>query len=160
MTIYIFYSIFIYLIIGIILFFLQRSLTFNKCGPPKSPREYDLSEIKEVFINTPDNLYLLAWFQKPKINNPVLVYFHGNSYDIGERSYRIKRYLDSGWGVLLLAWRGYSGNKGKPTEKNLYVDGQSAVDWLIKFHNIKKSDIILYGESLGCAVAVEIGLFS
>ena len=56
MTIYFFYSIIIYLIIGIILFFFQRSFTFNKCGAPKSPKDYNLPEIEEIFINTPDKL--------------------------------------------------------------------------------------------------------
>ena len=160
MSNYIFSGIFIYLIIGIALFVIQRRMIFNKSGKPKRPAEYGLNEIKEVFIDTLDNLTLLAWFQKPKNNNPILIYFHGNSFDIGERAYRIERYINKGWGVLLLSWRGYSGNKGKPTEKNLYIDGQAAIDWVIKNVNFLKKDIILYGESLGCGVAIELGLKS
>ena len=66
--------------------------------------------------------------------------------------------LIRGGGVLLLSWRGCSGNEGKPTEKNLYIDGQSAIDWVTKNTNYNKTNIILYGESLGCGVAVELGL--
>ena len=58
----------------------------------------------------------------------------------------------------MVAWRGFSGNKGSPTEKNLYVDGRASIDWVKKNTNFKNSDIILYGESLGCAVAVELGM--
>lgn len=104
------------------------------------------------------NLTLLTWFQKPKNNNPILIYFHGNSFDIGERAYRIERYINKGWGILLLSWRYYSGNKGKPTENNLYIDGQAAIDWVKKNTDYHKTNIVLYGESLGCVVAAELGL--
>ena len=158
MSIYIFSGIFLYLIIGLVLFVIQRSITFNKSGKPRRPEEYGLRSIKEVFIETPDKLTLLAWFHKPKDKNPILIYFHGNSYDIGERAYRIERYINKGWGVFLLAWRGYSGNKGTPTEKNLYIDGQTAIDWVKVNTGYHNSNIVLYGESLGCGVAVELCL--
>ena len=56
---------------------------------------------------------------------------------------------------LIIAWRGFSGNKGKPTEKGLYEDAMSAVRWL-KEKGIKEKNIIIYGESLGTGVATEI----
>ena len=70
--------------------------------------------------------------------------------------YVIERYINNGWGVLLLASRGYSGNKGKPSEKNLYIDAESALKWLEENTTTKKNNIILYGESLGAGVAVEM----
>ena len=129
----------------------------NKSGKPKRPSEYGLRGIEEVFIDTLDNLRLLAWFKKPKNKNPILVYFHGNSFDIGERAYRIKRYIDQNWAVLLVAWRGYSGNKGNPTEKNLYIDGEAAIKWIIENTNYQFKDLVIYGESLGSGIAVELG---
>jgi len=56
---------------------------------------------------------------------------------------------------LLVAWRGFSGNKGTPTEKGLYEDAESAVRWL-KSKGVKENNIIVYGESLGTGVATEI----
>ncbi|NCU53339.1 MAG: alpha/beta hydrolase, partial [Candidatus Fonsibacter lacus] len=56
---------------------------------------------------------------------------------------------------LIISWRGFSGNKGSPTEQGLYSDARSAVEWLEK-NNISKNKIILYGESLGTGVAVEV----
>ena len=154
---YIFSAFLIYLIIGIFLFFLQRKILFNTAGKPKKPNEYNLKNVEEVNITTTDGVNLLAWLSRPKINKPLLIYFHGNSFDIGERAYRIKRYIDEGWGILLLAWRGYSGNSGKPTEKNLYSDAESALSWIKKNCEYKFEEIVIYGESLGASVAVEIG---
>ncbi len=56
---------------------------------------------------------------------------------------------------LIISWRGFSGNKGSPTEQGLYSDARSALEWLQK-NNISKNKIILYGESLGTGVAVEV----
>ena len=47
---------------------------------------------------------------------------------------------------LILAWRGFSGNKGKPTAKGLYEDANSAIRWL-KSNGVIENKIILYGES-------------
>ena len=56
---------------------------------------------------------------------------------------------------IIISWRGFSGNKGKPTEKGLYEDANSAIKWL-NFNGIKNQEIIIYGESLGAGVAVEV----
>ncbi|MBO6465440.1 MAG: alpha/beta hydrolase, partial [Pelagibacteraceae bacterium] len=154
---YIISAFFIYLVFGLIIFLFQRKILFNISGKPNKPEDYELSNIKELKIKTSDGVDLLAWYSKPNINQPMLVYFHGNSFDIGERAYRIKRYINNGWGVLLLAWRGYSGNLGKPTERNLYIDGETAIKWIIDNLNYDYENLIIYGESLGCAVAVELG---
>ena len=74
-----------------------------------------------------------------------------------ERVYRIKRYVNEGWGVLLFAWRGYSGNKCYPTENNLYKDAESVLRWIEDYTDLQKSDLIVYGECLGTGIAVELG---
>ena len=109
---YIFSIICIYVFFGFLLYLFQRKILFNVSGPPNKPIDYGLNTVKEIHIPTSDNLSLLAWYSEPKINQPTMIYFHGNSYNIGERSNRIEKYIKMGWGVLLVAWRGYSGNKG------------------------------------------------
>ena len=56
---------------------------------------------------------------------------------------------------LLLAWRGFSGNQGKPTEQGLYKDAKGAIKWLNE-KGIKNENIIIYGESLGTGIATEV----
>ena len=156
MTMYIISAILIYFFFGFSLYFFQRKILFNRSGKPKKPIEYGLKNIIELNIPTSDNCNLLAWYSEPQFNKPTLLYFHGNSFDIGERSYRIQKYIDQGWGVILLSWRGFSGNNGNPTELNLYKDAESALKWIDESTNIVKKNIVLYGESLGTGVAVEI----
>ena len=115
-----------------------------------------MKNVKELRIKTKNRYNLLSWYSKSINSNPTLLYFHGNSFDIGERASRIEKYIKNGWGVLLVAWRGYSGNEGKPTEENLYIDAESVLAWVANQTNLKKDNIVLYGESLGAGVVVEI----
>ena len=80
---------------------------------------------------------------------------HGNAGTLENRIYKINHFKDMNVNFLIIAWRGFSGNKGKPTEKGLYEDAKSAIKWL-KNKGIKEENIIIYGESLGTGVATEI----
>ena len=155
---YIFFIVFLYIFFGFLLYIFQRRIIFNKSGKQKAPKHYTLEKTKEINIKTVDNISLLAWFHEGDKNKPILVYFHGNSFDIGERAYRIQRYNDAGFSTLLVSWRGFSGNKGNPTESNLYLDGNATIDWILKNTQFKIQDVINYGESLGTGVAVELNL--
>ncbi len=155
---YIFLLVFLYIFFGFLLYIFQRRIIFNTSGKPNSPDLYDLDFTKEIYIKTKDKISLLAWFYEGEKGKPLLVYFHGNSFDIGERAYRIKRYNDAGFSTLIVSWRGFSGNKGIPTEKNLYIDGKATINWILKNTKFKTQDIINYGESLGSGVAVELNL--
>jgi fermentation-respiration switch protein FrsA (DUF1100 family) len=155
---YIFFLVFLYIFFGFLLFIFQRKIIFNKSGKPKDPEYYNLGKTKEIFIKTKDKISLLAWYHEGDKNMPILVYFHGNSFDIGERAYRIKRYNDAGFSTLLVSWRGFSGNDGNPTEENLYLDGNATIDWVLKNTKFKIEDIVNYGESLGSGVSVQLNL--
>ena len=52
---------------------------------------------------------------------------------------------------------GYSGNIGNPTEKKLYIDGEASIKWIIENTNYQFKDLVIYGESLGSGIAVELG---
>jgi Carboxylesterase type B len=155
--IYIFSVFFLYIFFGIILYLLQRRILFNTSGHPGAPSNYNLNSIREIQILTEDNINLLSWFHIGDKTLPLLIYFHGNSFNIGDRAYRIKKYIDQNWSVLIVSWRGFGGNKGNPTEINLYKDGEAALKWVLKNTNFVKDQIVIYGESLGSGVAVELG---
>ena len=154
---YIFSAIFIYLFFGFLLYVLQRRIVFNTSGHPGAPKDYNLFTTKVIQIPTEDNINLLSWLHIGDKNLPLLIYFHGNSFHIGDRAYRIQKYIDQKWNVLLVSWRGFGGNKGNPTEKNLYKDGEAVLKWIAQNTSFIKKNIVVYGESLGSGVAVELG---
>ena len=81
---YIFSAIFLYFFLGFLLYIFQRRIIFNKSGHPGAPQDYNLTKTEEIYIKTEDNLDLLSWYHKGDNSLPLLVYFHGNSYHIGD----------------------------------------------------------------------------
>jgi len=107
-----------------------------------------------VKIKTEDGLSLLAWWSKPpSANKPVIAFFHGNAGTLGYRHFKIRPLLDQGYGVLLLAYRGYSGNPGTPTEEGLYADARGVLKFLEE-KGVPEKHRVFYGESLGTGIAV------
>ena len=60
----------------------------------------------------------------------TLILFHGNAGNLNNRIYKINELNKLDINILLVSWRGFSGNRGKPTEKGLYEDGKAAIKWI------------------------------
>jgi len=115
-----------------------------------------LVSIEKVKIKTQDGIKLMSWYHnKNLINYKTILFLHGNAGNLENRIHKINHFKDMNVNFLIVAWRGFNGNKGKPTEKGLYEDARSAVRWL-KSKGVKENNIIVYGESLGTGVATEI----
>ena len=112
--------------------------------------------IEKIKIKTEDGIELVSWYHnKNNNNNKTILFLHGNAGSLENRIYKINHFGDMNINFLIIAWRGFSGNNGKPTETGLYEDAKSAVRWL-KSKGILEKNIIIYGESLGTGVATEI----
>ena len=148
----------ILLVYGALVAFLylgQRSLLY--LPDTTRPRLGALSELgfREVTLTTTDGLSLLSWYRPPDGAAPVVAYFHGNGGHIGYRADRMMRFAEQGLGVLLLEYRGYGGNPGTPSENGLYADAEAALDFLHS-EDVPANRLLLYGESLGSGVAVQM----
>ena len=147
--------VFIYLIIAAILFFFQRTLLYHPAENNYSD-DKRVVKIEKVKILTEDNLELLAWYHKKNLKKyKTILYLHGNAGSLENRIHKINHFEDMDVNFLLLSWRGFSGNEGKPTEQGLYKDARGAVKWLNE-KGINDKDIVIYGESLGTGIAIEI----
>ena len=145
----------IYASVLVLLFIFQRNLMYH---PNENNYFGDKLEvnIEKVNIKTPDNLSLLGWFHKKDLNKfKTIIYFHGNAGTLENRIHKLNHFKNMGVNFLIIAWRGFSGNEGKPTENGLYLDGMSAVNWVLD-QGVKEENLILYGESLGTGIATEI----
>ena len=148
----------IYLALMAAIYLMQRRLIYVPDALRPEPSAFGVPGMAPVALFTDDGLELLAWWRAPAAADaPVMVYFHGNAGHIGYRGAKVRPYLDRGWGVLLTTWRGYSGNPGRPTEEGLYADGRAALAFL-KSSGVTSDRTILYGESLGSAVAVALAM--
>ena len=154
---YVFLSLIIlYLSICAYMYIFQRNFLYHPYKNNYLRGEKLNAEIKEIFIPSTEGITLKSWFYKNSNNKYTVLFFHGNAGELGNRIYKLNELKNLNLNYLIISWRGFSGNKGSPTEQGLYNDAKNAVEWLEK-NNIKKNKIILYGESLGTGVAVEIG---
>jgi len=145
----------IYFFIISLTYIFQRSLLYH---PNENNYSGDqlLVPIQEKRIMTKDKIELKSWHHDKKNKNfKTILFLHGNAGSLENRIHKINHLNNIKINFLIFAWRGFSGNKGNPTEKGLYEDALSAVKWL-KNNGINEKDIILYGESLGTAIAIEI----
>ena len=144
----------IYLTITFVLYYSQRSLLYH---PSENNYSGDklIVPIDKVKILTDDNIELVAWHHKKNDNYKTILFLHGNAGSLENRIHKINHFNDMDVNFLIVAWRGFSGNKGKPTENGLYIDAKSAVKWL-KNKGVNEEEIIIYGESLGTGVGTEI----
>ena len=145
----------VYFIILTFLYFFQRNLLYH---PSENNYAGDdlIVQIEEVKIETSDGIKLLSWLHKKDLKRfKTIIFFHGNAGSLKNRIHKLNHFKDMDINFLIISWRGFSGNQGKPSEKGLYLDGKSAIEWLNK-KGVINEDIILYGESLGTAVATHL----
>ena len=145
----------IYVLVLLLLFIFQRNLMYH---PDENNYFGDKLEvdIEKVKITTSDNINLLGWFHKKDLKKfKTIVYFHGNAGKLENRTHKLNYFKDMNVNFLIISWRGFSGNDGKPFEEGLYDDGNSTIEWL-KNIGLVEQDIIIYGESLGTGIAIEI----
>lgn len=146
----------VYLLLLGFLWATQRSHVFRPGDErPDLTQSPVASLMREAAIPGADGLTLHAWYAPARPGMPTVLYCHGNAGTLGGRAERALPYLQRGYGMLLVAYRGYGGNPGAPTEQGLYADARAHLDWLLA-QGLPADRIVLYGESLGAAVAVQL----
>lgn len=96
-----------------------------------------------------------AWLFENKGADKIVLVSHGNAGNLAHRAVIADALIESGLSVLLYDYQGYGKSEGSPSVKNVCQDGVAAYDYLIA-KGYKAENIILYGESLGCAVATNV----
>jgi uncharacterized protein len=140
-----------------LLYVYQRDLMYRPDQIRRVPPTYYpmLAGVQEIELKTADGLKVFAWYAPAPEGRPTVAIFHGNGGSLRSQRYRLAYFKDAAMGVLLIAYRGYSGSDGSPSEEGLYTDARAALDWL-KAEGVADERIVLYGESLGSGVATKM----
>lgn len=140
--------------VAVFLYVMQRPMLYPAFGGRTAPSQAGLPGVEEVTLTTPDGETLLAWWKPPAPGARTILFLHGNAGNLAMRAGRIQLLTADGTGLLLPAYRGYSGSTGSPTEEGLATDARTAFDWLAA--HVDPAGIVLLGESLGSGVAVRL----
>lgn len=133
----------------------ERILLYHPTGNRVDPAAVGLSKVKELQLATPDGNTVVTWYTKAAPGQPTMLYYHGNSGTLADRADRITAYTKRGRGVLMMSYRGYSGSTGRPSERANVADAKLGYETLIEM-GVPPEEIILYGESIGTGVAVQV----
>ncbi len=136
-------------------YLLQRRLIYFPDTQRISPASVNLPDVEERTLQAPDGEKVLVWYGRAKPGYPTLLYFHGNAGSFEFRQERIRRYMARGIGMYMMTYRGFGGSTGVPSERANVADARLAYDSL-RADGVAAEDIIVYGESLGSGIAVQI----
>jgi len=140
---------------GGLYYFANRAVYF----PTKFPDgPWDMQQqvgASDVWIDTKDGQRLHGWFAASAGARWVTLFLHGNAGNVSHRFARIREIVAAGSAILVLDYRGYGKSSGRATEKGLYIDSEAAFTHLLGM-GYHAGQIIVHGESLGTAVAVDL----
>ena len=146
----------IYIFICILAFFLQaRLMYFPMKHIFELPSDYGI-KYEDIKIKTKDNILLHSWWIPHEQNRGVVLVCHGNGGNVSHRLHLVNAFQSLGFSTFLFDYRGYGHSKGKPSEKGTYLDAEAAYNFLINNKQVDPKKIVVYGESLGSAVAIEL----
>lgn len=137
-------------------YFEWHSIFFPTKDFSYTPKTLNL-EFEDIFLVTKDGLKINAWYVPAKTGRGyTLLFSHGNGGNISHRISKIAILNKLGLDVFIYDYRGYGKSEGRASEAGIYLDAQSAYDYLTKEKGIAPDKIIAYGESLGAAVSVDL----
>lgn len=121
----------------------------------QTPADWNL-DYEDVWIESADGVRLNGWYIPRQGAQKTVLFFHGNAGNMSHRRESIEIFHRLNLNVFILSYRGYGASNGKPDEKGLYNDARAAWGYLTENRKIKQQDIILFGRSLGGAVATSL----
>ncbi len=144
------------LVLNGMMFIQQSSMIFYPYTRlQQTPMDWGL-QYEDVNLTTSDGIQLHGWFIPHSGSSKVLLFFHGNAGNISHRGASIAIFHRLGLNVFIIDYRGYGRSQGEPGEAGLYSDADAAWQYLTRIRGVDKDNIIIFGRSLGGAVATHL----
>ncbi|KAI5848705.1 Alpha/Beta hydrolase protein [Morchella snyderi] len=153
-------------LLSALLYFKQSELIYPRSVPAgartsvPTPQEFGIDDWEAVKLKTPDgemlSNFLLRTSKRPQLDVTVL-FMHGNAGNIGHRLPIARVFSEQmGCHIFILSYRGYGHSTGRPSEKGLMIDAQTALDYLLTNPSTAGTSIFIYGQSLGGALGIQL----
>jgi fermentation-respiration switch protein FrsA (DUF1100 family) len=115
------------------------------------------SYITPMILDTDDGIELESLlFTHNKRSAKFVIYFHGNAGNLYNRIEEASVIYNMGYDLVISGYRGYGKSSGEPSEKGIYIDARTVLNYAINTLNYSPEKIYIYGRSLGTAVAVDV----
>jgi fermentation-respiration switch protein FrsA (DUF1100 family) len=123
----------------------------------QTPDQWGL-EYEDVYLSSSNQNKIHGWYLPAKNSKQSLVFFHGNGGNISHRGDSLKIFNRLGFNILIIDYQGYGKSEGSADEAAMYDDAQAAWKYLREVKKFKQSEIVIFGRSLGGAVASKLAL--
>jgi hypothetical protein len=151
-----FFILFLYMFFGLTLYLGQSKMIFLPEKRLESAPDRIGLDYEKIRFKTHDGLRLFGWYMPIEQEKGVVLFFHGNAGNISHRLDSLALFHALGYSTFIFDYRGYGRSEGTPTEEGLYLDAEAAWQYLIEEKKVKPEDVILFGRSLGGALAAHI----
>lgn len=132
-----------------LVYFPERAIAAT---PPQLGMKYE-----EAWLTAEDGVRLNGWFLPcDRPSGLTVLLLHGNAGNISHRFEKYAIFHQLGWDVFAPDYRGYGNSAGEPDEAGLYLDARAAYRYLVERRGVDPHKLVIYGESLGVAVAVDL----
>jgi uncharacterized protein len=145
-----------YIGMALLLMFLENRLVYHPVPYPVGDWQPAGLTFDNAEFTADDGTSLHGWYIEHGEPRAVVLFLHGNAGNIAGRAEFLRRVHALRVSVLALDYRGYGRSEGSPTEAGVIADARAARTWLAKKAGLREADILLWGESLGCGVAIEL----
>lgn len=144
------------LLLNLAMFFFQEHMIFfPHRSMMETPADWGM-DYQDVLLQTTDDVQLHGWYIPSPNAKRTLLFFHGNAGNISHRGDSIRIFHRLGLNVFIPDYRGYGKSQGRPSESGLYHDAHASWQYLLSEKGLQAQDIIVFGRSLGGAVAIKL----
>ncbi len=147
-------------LVVLVLWFMLRRFEHAQLYFPSSELEATPDVIglpyEDVYLSTSDGVRIHGWWVPSEDGAPALIFCHGNAGNISHRLELINILHRLGLNVFIFDYRGFGRSEGRPNEEGTYLDAEAAWRHLREDRGIEPEKIVIFGRSLGGAVAIEL----
>jgi uncharacterized protein len=147
-----------YLALLLFVYFRQKSIIFYPTSDIlQTPHDIGLS-FEDFTVKTGDGVAISGWYIPAPQERGVVLFCHGNAGNISHRLESIRIFHDLGLTVCIFDYKGYGKSEGSATEKGTYLDAEAIWDYITSVKRVSPEKMILFGRSLGSAVAAHLAI--
>ncbi len=148
----------VFVVFILLIHFFEKKLVYFPVKYPQGhwqPDSFGL-QAEDCYFTSSDGVRLHGWFFANENAIATLIWCHGNAGNISDRLYDLTLLCKLPINVFIFDYRGYGRSEGSPDEPGVYLDAEAAYDYMISRKDVDKNKIIIFGRSLGGAVAVDL----